>query len=154
MDTAVRDKVNSVLEKACEERGLTLVKTCFRANGDMGPTLEVYIDHDYQITRAEIEAYTEKVNPLLDSIEGRGEEPYRLDISSGGSLREIPFEDLEKFIGHYLDIKLKKDGSVKTRKLDSLKDGKANFIYFLKGAKKKRSLGKEDMDSIHRGYKA
>ena len=54
MDQSIRDKVNSVLKKACDERGLTLVKTCFKSNGEMGPTLEVYIDHDYAITRKEI----------------------------------------------------------------------------------------------------
>ena len=153
MDQSIRDKVNSVLGKACDERGLTLVKTCFKSSGEMGPTLEVYIDHDYAITRKEIEDYTDKVNPLLDTSEGR-DESYRLDISSGGSLREIPFHDLEKFIGHYLDVKLKKDGSLHSRKLDSVKDGKAYFFYFLKGAKKKRILGEEDIDTIHRGYKA
>ena len=153
MDQSIRDKVNSVLGKACEDMGLTLVKTCFKSNGEMGPTLEVYIDHDYAITRKEIEEYTDKVNPLLDAIEGLDED-YRLDISSGGSLREIPFQDLAKFIGHYLDVKLKKDGSLHTRKLDSIKENKALFFYFLKGAKKKMALSEEEIDSIHRGYKA
>ena len=34
------------------------------------------------------------------------------------------------------------------------KDEKAYFFYFLKGAKKKRILVEDDIDTIHRGYKA
>lgn len=153
MDTASRDKINEILENVCKERGLTLVKSSFKPTGERGPTLEVLIDHDFSITRDEIEAFTDKVNPLLDQVPGI-DESYRLDISSGGSEREIPFVNLEKFIGRYLDIKVKKDGSMKTRKLMSLTDGIAEFVYFLKGAKKKRLLKEEDVESIHRGYKA
>lgn len=153
MDSQTRDKVTKLLEDASKERGLTFVEAKFVPNGERGKTLQVFIDHDYAITREEIQAYTDKVSPLLDSVKGR-DDSYRLDISSGGSRRKIPFSDFPKLINRYLDVKLKKDGSLHTRKLREVKGGKAKFLYFVKGAKKKRELSEDERQEVHRGYKA
>ena len=81
------------------------------------------------------------------------EESYLLDISSGGGEKLIPFNDLAKLIGHYIDVRTK-DGRKTTMKLEGVQDGKAQFVYFIKGRRKKEVLGPEDIDSMKMGYKA
>ncbi len=145
--------IDEILKKACDELSLTLVSTRFYKDPEMGDMLEVLIDKDYNITMDEIEAFTEKVNPLLDALPEL-DIPYTLDISSGGSEREIPFEDLGKLLDHYLDIKLKKSGETITIKPLSFEEGVLKGQYFIKGRKKSVELTKEDIESIHMGYKA
>lgn len=145
--------IDEILKKACEELSLTLVSTRFYKDPEMGDMLEVLIDKDYSITMDEIEAFTEKVNPLLDALPEL-DIPYTLDISSGGSEREIPFADLRKFLNHYLDIKLKKSGETITIKPLSFEEGVLKGQYFIKGRKKSVELTEEDIESIHMGYKA
>lgn len=154
MDTEALEEAKKILQKAADEMGLELISVKMKQDKENGKTLEVFIDKDYAIDLKTIEAYTEKVSPLLDSIHGL-DESYMLDISSGGSERLIPYEDIGKLLGHYLDVKLLSSGETKTLKAESLtEDGKVNFVYFLKGRKKKLVLGREDIAEIHMGYKA
>ncbi len=145
--------INEILKKACDELSLQLVSTRFYKDPEMGDMLEILIDKDYNITMDEIEAFTEKVNPLLDELPEL-DFPYTLDISSGGSEREIPFEDLEKLMDHHLDIKLKKTGETITLKPLAFEKDVLKGQYFIKGRKKNVELTKEDIESIHMGYKA
>ena len=153
MDQNTLEKAKIIFQKVADEMGLTLVSTRFYQSKEDGPVLEVLIDHDFQITMEEIQNFTDKVNPLIDEIDS-SEEGYLLDISSGGSERVIPFQTLDKFIGQWLDVKLKKNGDVVSMMLDDVKDGKASFHYFQKGKKTKLVLNEDDVDTIHMGYKA
>lgn len=152
MNPETLKKVEEVLKEEAQKEGLELVSVRFFNDSLNGPTLEVLIDHDYQITMDEISLYTEKVSPLLDAIPGL-EESYLLDISSGGGEKQIPFADLGKLVGHYLDIVLK-DGRKETMKLLKVEDGKAEFVYFIKGRRKKEVLMEDDIRSMKMGYKA
>ena len=152
MDSTALNKAKEIFEKTCDEMSLQLISVKYLTSKD-GPVLEVLIDKDFNITMDEIETFTEKVNPLLDEIDD-SEEGYMLDISSGGSEREIHFSDLEKLVSRYLDIKLKKSQETITAQLDSIEDGVANVHYFIKGRKKKLELKEEDVESIRMGYKA
>ena len=152
MNPETLKKVEEVLKEEAQKEGLELVSVRFFNDSLNGPTLEVLIDHDYQITMDEISLYTEKVSPLLDAIPDL-EESYLLDISSGGGEKQIPFADLEKLVGHYLDIVLK-DGRKETMKLLKVEDGKAEFVYFIKGRRKKEVLMEDDIRSMKMGYKA
>lgn len=153
MELSTLEKVKETLAKAAEELSLDLVSVRYYKDEQMGMVLEVLIDKDYQITMDQIQEYTDKVNPLLDEITDL-DEAYMLDISSGGSEREIPFEDTSKLLDHYLDIKLAKSGSTITAKALSYEDGKLIVVYFIKGRKKQLVLQKEDVEKIHMGYKA
>lgn len=146
-------QIKEVLQKAADELSLQLVSVRYYHDGELGDVLEVLIDKDYDITMDEIEEYTDKVNPLLDEIPML-DQPYTLDISSGGSEREIPFEDTAKFIDRYLDIRLSKSQETVTVKVSGFKDDVLSCFYFIKGRKKKLELKKEDISSIHMGYKA
>ncbi len=145
--------INEILKKVCDELSLQLVSTRFYKDSEMGDMLEILIDKDYNITMDEIEAFTEKVNPLLDALPEL-DFPYTLDISSGGSEREIPFDDIGKLMGYHLDIKLKKTGETITLKPLSFEEGILKGQYFIKGRKKSVELTKDDIESIHMGYKA
>jgi ribosome maturation factor RimP len=147
------DHVKEVLQAAADELGLELVSVRFYHDAEMGDMLEVLIDKDYQITMDEIQKYTDKVNPLLDEIPEL-DVPYTLDISSGGSLREIPFEDTSKFVDRYLEIKLSKSKETILAKVSSFQGETLNVFYFIKGRKKNLALRKEDVESVHMGYKA
>ncbi len=153
MDQITLEKVKECLQKAADELSLELIKVKFDPSGEMGPTLQVLVDKDYQISMKEIEEYTDLVSPRLDEIEGL-EENYMLDISSGGSEREIPPSDLPKLVSHYLDVKIKKSGETVTAKLEACDEEKMNLLYFIKGRKKKLELKYEEVESIRMGYKA
>lgn len=153
MNQITLEKAREIFQKTAEEMGLQLVSCKYIPNGIDGPVLEVLIDKDFNISLDEIGAYTERVNPLLDEIDD-SEEGYTLEISSGGSEREIPFSMLPSLLGKWLDIKLKKSGEVIAMMLDEFSDEKATLHYFIKGRKKKEVLTAEDVESIHMGYKA
>ena len=153
MDQNTLDEVKKVLQKVADELSLQLVSTRYYRDEEMGMVLEVLIDKDYQITMDQIQEYTDKVNPLLDEVTSL-EESYMLDISSGGSEREIPFEDCSKLISHYLDIKIKKSGETITAKLLEANDESIDVVYFIKGRRKQLHLSKDEVETIHMGYKA
>lgn len=152
MNQETLQKIETVLRDEATKEGLELVRVRFYNDSLNGPTLEVLVDHDYQITMDEIAAFTEKASPLLDDIPGL-EESYLLDISSGGSEKEIPFADLPKLVGHYIDVKLQ-DGRKETMKLEKADAEKAEFIYFIKGRRRKEVLEPKDIQSMKMGYKA
>ena len=139
MDQNTLEKAKEMFQKAADELGLTLVSTRYYVSKEDGPVLEVLIDRDFEITMDEIDT---------------SEEGYVLDISSGGSQREIPFDSLERFLSRWLDIKLKKNGDVILMQLDKVENGKAYLHHFIKGRKKNEVLTEDDVDSIHMGYKA
>lgn len=147
------ENVKNLLQKCCEELSLQLVSIRFYHDSEMGDVLEVLIDKDYSITMKEIEEFTDKVNPLLDELPELSM-PYTLDISSGGSMREIPFEDAKKFVDDYLEIQLSHTHEKITVKVLSFEGDELTAMYFIKGRKKKLVLKKEDVESIHMGYKA
>lgn len=148
----LQDKIKEICEKTAEEMGLVLVSFRFLRNGENGPTLEVLIDRDFDISLDEINRFTDKVNPLIDAIDDT-DEAYVLDISSGGSERDIPFDGLARFVDSWLDIELK-TGEKITALCVSFQDGILNVSYFIKGRKKKLSLKQEDVKKIRMGYKA
>jgi len=152
MDSEVLEQAREILRKAADEMGVELLSVRYLETGENGPTLEVRIDKDYAIDMATIEAYTDKVNPLLDALpESEG---YVLDIASGGSERLIPYEDLGKLVGRYLDLELVSGEKVPTAKLLAEDEAGIEVLYFIKGRKKDRKLRKDEVASIHMGYKA
>ncbi|MCR4699195.1 MAG: hypothetical protein K5762_07520 [Bacilli bacterium] len=153
MELSTLDKVKETLAQAAKELDLDLVSVRYYNDEQMGMVLEVLIDKDYQITMDQIQEYTDKVNPLLDEITDL-DEAYMLDISSGGSEREIPFEDTAKLLDHYLDIKMAKSGETITAKALSYNEGELTVVYFIKGRRKQLVLHKDDVEKIHMGYKA
>jgi len=153
LDKSILDRIEKVLEKEAQDEGLTLVKLSFIPNGENGPTLEVLIDHDFNITMDEIVRFTDRVSPLLDGIDEIADS-YVLDICSGGSERELTPEDVKRFLGQYLDITLKKDDERITALIDKADDEKMSGYYFIKGRKKKVEVRYDECSSIRMGYKA
>lgn len=147
------EHAKEVLEKSAVDLSLQLISVRFYHDAEMGDVLEVLIDKDYNITMDEIEAYTDKVNPLLDELPEL-DIPYTLDISSGGSEREIPFEDIKKFVDKFLEIQLSQSNEKVLMKVLSFEDDTLEGQYFIKGRKKVVKLKKEDIISVHMGYKA
>jgi ribosome maturation factor RimP len=153
MDQEVLAAVKDVLKKKADEMGLQLVNVRFYNDAENGPTLEVFVDKDYNINLDDISKYTELVSPLLDEIPGLTDS-YLLDISSGGSDRIIPNEDVKKLIGHYLDITLKKGDEKLLAKVVSSDEGGFTVLYFIKGRKKQVYLKFVDVKQLKMGYKA
>lgn len=153
MTEEILEKIKKVCKEVADELALELVLVRYRSSSENGPVLEVFVDKDYNISMEEIDAFTEKVNPLLDDILQDDDSAFVLDISSGGSEREIPFEDLPKLEGHYLDLILK-NGEKITAKNVKADENELSLLYFIKGRKKERVLKKEDIQSIRMGYKA
>ncbi len=152
MDQQTLDVVRKLAKEECDKLGLELISVRFFVDSLNGPTLEILVDHDYQITMDEISKLTESLSPRIDGVEGL-EQSYILDISSGGGEKEIPFADLPKLLSRYLDV-TEKGKEKKTMRLESLEDGKATFVYFVKGRPKKVVLEEKDVELIKMGYKA
>ena len=153
MDQITLEKITNVLQKTADSLSIELISVRYYTDEQMGKVLEVLIDKDYSISMEQIEEYTNAVNPLLDEVDD-SEEGYMLDISSGGSVRKIPFDDVGRLIDRYLDIKLKKSGETITAKVLSFEDQVMKVVYFIKGRRKQLELTKEDVETIHMGYKA
>jgi ribosome maturation factor RimP len=153
MEQTPLDEVRQVLKKAADSLNLQFIDAKVITDKENGPTLEIFVDKDYAITLDEISKYTDVVTPLLDKMGGITD-TYMLDISSGGSDREIPESDVSKLIGHYLDITLKKgDEKITAKVLDASTDG-FTALYFIKGRKKQVSLKFADIKLLKMGYKA
>lgn len=153
MDQNVLEKVTSLMQKTADELHLELVRVSFLPHGENGPTLEVFIDHDLAITLEEIQRFTDIVSPQLDEIEGL-DETYMLDISSGGSEKELTPKDLPLLVGKYLDLTFKESGEKLVAKLVSVEDDGLTLLYFLKGRKKQVHCSCDAFSSIRVGYKA
>ncbi len=153
MDQNVLEKVKSLMQKTADELHLELVRVSFLPNGENVPTLEVLIDHDLAITLEEIQRFTDIVSPQLDEIEDL-DETYMLDISSGGSEKELAPKDLPLLVGKYLDLTFKESGEKLVAKLVSLEDDGLTLLYFLKGRKKQIHYSYDTFSSIRVGYKA
>ncbi len=152
MEQKLLDKITELLSKEAENEGIEFISAKFKSDKLLGDVLEVLIDKNYQITLDEISSFTEKANAILDGIPELNDS-YILDVSSGGSERAIPFADLSKLLDHYLDLVLT-DGEKITAKLVALNEDEAEFVYFIKGRKKKLNLNSKDIKTIHMGYKA
>lgn len=153
MDQNVLEKVKSLMQKTANELHLELVRVSFLPHGENVPTLEVLIDHDLAITLEEIQRFTDIVSPQLDEIEDL-DETYMLDISSGGSEKELAPKDLPLLVGKYLDLTFKESGEKLVAKLVSLEDDGLTLLYFLKGRKKQIHYSYDMFSSIRVGYKA
>jgi ribosome maturation factor RimP len=153
MDSKTLEEITALLRENTEKMGLELVSVKYLTDSENGPTLQVFIDKDFQITLADIEAYTEKVSPLLDDCEGLLDS-YVLDISSGGSERELSSRDVPRLIGKYLDITLLKSGETITAKVTKATAKDFTVLRFVKGRKKEETIRYEDVKTIHMGYKA
>lgn len=154
MNESFLQKAEEIFHQAAIKLSLEVVSIKNYNDPEMGKVLEVLLDHDYNITMEEIEAFTDMVNPLLDEIADDDKEGYILDIASGASEKKIPFEKLSSFVEQWLDVKLKESGEVKTLFLDEVKDDTAKFHCFIKGKRTKVLLNEQDVLSIKMGYKA
>lgn len=153
MDAIGLEKAKKIFAEEAKDMGLDLISVKAKQSKD-GEILEVFIDKDYAIDMKTIEEYTDRVSPKLDEIVEL-KDPYFLDISSGGSEREIPYGDVKKLIGHYLEVKVKKSGETLLAKATSVdEENKLHLFYFIKGRKKQVVLSSDEIESIHMGYKA
>jgi ribosome maturation factor RimP len=146
----------NILQAAATEQGLELVSVRFGINPEIDPQrpiLEALVDKDYAITLPMIEAYTQKVSPLLDAIPGLPDN-FLLSIASPGSEREIPITDLPKLLNRDLEIVVAKSGETILGKLVTADKDSFVLLRFVKGRKTKTTFRSADVRSICMGYKA
>ena len=82
MNESFLQKAEEIFHQAAIKLSLEVVSIKNYNDPEMGKVLEVLLDHDYNITMEEIEAFTDMVNPLLDEIADDDKEGYILDIAS------------------------------------------------------------------------
>ena len=88
MNESFLQKAEEIFHQAAIKLSLEVVSIKNYNDPEMGKVLEVLLDHDYNITMEEIEAFTDMVNPLLDEIADDDKEGYILDIASGASEKD------------------------------------------------------------------
>ncbi len=96
-------KAIQALEAPLQELGYRLVEVHYGKGKES--SLQVVVDRVEPISLDDIVMLSEKISALLDEADPI-EEAYSLDISSLGAEKPIAIEELEKYVGRYVNLHL------------------------------------------------
>lgn len=98
------EQIKQALRPTLSEAGYELYETSLSKDRN-GLTLHICVDRPEPISIDDIVKVSEIINPLLDRIDPI-KEPYTLDVSSLGLEKPLKVEDLEKYVGKYVNLHL------------------------------------------------
>lgn len=91
-----------LLKEKVESLGFELVELTSKKNKD-GLFLNVVVDRVEPIDMNTIVSISEKLSQYLDEID-KSEEAYFLDVSSLGAEKPLKVEELDKYVGRYVNV--------------------------------------------------
>ena len=91
-----------LLKEKAESLGFELVELTSKKNKD-GLFLNVVVDRVEPIDMNTIVSISEKLSQYLDEID-KSEEAYFLDVSSLGAEKPLKVEELDKYVGRYVNV--------------------------------------------------
>ena len=104
----ITDSVTALAAPAAEKNGCELWDVEYVKEAG-GWYLRVYIDRPGGISISHCEAVSRELDPLLDEREDLIPGSYTFEVSSAGAERRLKRpSDFQRFIGHYLEVKLYK----------------------------------------------
>lgn len=127
----------------------------FRLVNGKNKTLEIVIDREEPINLDDITVISNELSKLLESHEFC-EDSYILDISSLGAEKPIKLENLDKYLGKYVNIHTThpfKGLSYVEGTIESIDDENVCVVFFIKGKKTKAVLERKYLDKARLAIK-
>ena len=148
----LKNEINVLLEK----EGYQLVEIKFsKYEGDDLLSIIVKRSDNTYISMNQISNLSTKISDRLDEIDDE-DKPYMLNVESAGIDDSLDLSHLEEYVDKYVSLELNNPLKNQNKFLGKIKEVKENeiiFEYFIKGARKKLVIEKNNIKKGNLEYK-
>lgn len=148
----LKNEINVLLEK----EGYQLVEIKFsKYEGDDLLSIIVKRSDNTYISMNQISSLSTKISERLDEIDDE-DKPYMLNVESAGIDDSIDLSHIEEYVDKYVSLELNNPLKNQNKFLGKIKEVKENeiiFEYFIKGARKKLVIEKNNIKKGNLEYK-
>lgn len=148
----LKNEINVLLEK----EGYQLVEIKFsKYEGDDLLSIIVKRSDNTYISLNQISNLSTKISERLDEIDDE-DKPYMLNVESAGIDDSLDLSHIEKYVDKYVSLELNNPLKNQNKFLGKIKEVKENeiiFEYFIKGARKKLVIEKNNIKKGNLEYK-
>lgn len=148
----LKNEINVLLEK----EGYQLVEIKFsKYEGDDLLSIIVKRSDDTYISMNQISNLSTKISERLDEIDDE-DKPYMLNVESAGIDDSLDLSHIEDYVDKYVSLELNNPLKNQNKFLGKIKEVKENeiiFEYFIKGARKKLVIEKNNIKKGNLEYK-
>lgn len=148
----LKNEINVLLEK----EGYQLVEIKFsKYEGDDLLSIIVKRSDNTYISMNQISNLSTKISDRLDEIDDE-DKPYMLNVESAGIDDSLDLSHIEKYVDKYVSLELNNPLKNQNKFLGKIKEVKENeiiFEYFIKGARKKLVIEKNNIKKGNLEYK-
>lgn len=148
----LKNEINVLLEK----EGYQLVEIKFsKYEGDDLLTIIVKRSDNTYISMNQISNLSTKISERLDEIDDE-DKPYMLNVESAGIDDSLDLSHIEEYVDKYVSLELNnplKNQNTFLGKIKEVKENEIIFEYFIKGARKKLVIEKNNIKKGNLEYK-
>ena len=148
----LKNEINVLLEK----EGYQLVEIKFsKYEGDDLLSIIVKRNDNTYISMNQISDLSTKISDRLDEIDDE-DKPYMLNVESAGIDDSLDLSHIEEYVDKYVSLELNNPLKNQNKFLGKIKEVKENeiiFEYFIKGARKKLVIEKNNIKKGNLEYK-
>lgn len=148
----LKNEINVLLEK----EGYQLVEIKFsKYEGDDLLSIIVKRNDNAYISMNQISNLSTKISDRLDEIDDE-DKPYMLNVESAGIDDSLDLSHIEEYVDKYVSLELNNPLKNQNKFLGKIKEVKENeiiFEYFIKGARKKLVIEKNNIKKGNLEYK-
>lgn len=148
----LKNEINVLLEK----EGYQLVEIKFsKYEGDDLLSIIVKRSDNTYISMNQISNLSTKISERLDEIDDE-DKPYMLNVESAGIDDSLDLSHIEEYVDKYVSLELNnplKNQNKFLGKIKEVKENKIIFEYFIKGARKKLVIEKNNIKKGNLEYK-
>lgn len=148
----LKNEINVLLEK----KGYQLVEIKFsKYEGDDLLSIIVKRSDNTYISMNQISNLSTKISERLDEIDDE-DKPYMLNVESAGIDDSLDLSHIEEYVDKYVSLELNNPLKNQNKFLGKIKEVKENeiiFEYFIKGARKKLVIEKNNIKKGNLEYK-
>lgn len=148
----LKTEINALLEK----EGYQLVEIKFsKYDGDDLLSIIVKRSDNTDISMNQISNLSTKISDKLDEIDDE-DKPYMLNVESAGIDDSLDLSHIEEYVDKYVSLELNnplKNQNTFLGKIKEVKENEIIFEYFIKGARKKLVIEKNNIKKGNLEYK-
>lgn len=148
----LKNEINALLEK----EGYQLVEIKFtKYDGDDLLSIIVKRSDNTYISMNQISNLSTKISERLDEIDDE-DKPYMLNVESAGIDDSLDLSHIEEYVDKYVSLELNnplKNQNTFLGKIKEVKENEIIFEYFIKGARKKLVIEKNNIKKGNLEYK-
>lgn len=148
----LKNEINALLEK----EGYQLVEIKFtKYDGDDLLSIVVKRSDNIYISMNQISNLSTKISERLDEIDDE-DKPYMLNVESAGIDDSLDLSHIEEYVDKYVSLELNnplKNQNTFLGKIKEVKENEIIFEYFIKGARKKLVIEKNNIKKGNLEYK-